>query len=149
MKEGYIKAIREACIEANPEIQEIKFGCEVWIGEKRRAVWDVEHRVMEKGDGMMKVIRVERYGSTEFFPGEYTVIGRPVGVADVLAAIGSQGKEDLFLRHDGLFLKWEKFTEGGSGHHGVVSTYVQWKLHTDRLEAQSEKCLKFLASLLV
>lgn len=73
---------------------------------------------------------------------------RPASItlADVLRAIRSHAN-NWFVRDDGTFFKWEKFTEGGSGHHGVESTYITWNLSTD-LEGQSDETKTFISKVL-
>ena len=73
-------------------------------------------------------------------------LGRPIILADVLRAM-RKTDDSWYVRYDGTFFKWEKFTEGGDGHHGVESTYITWNLALP-LEDQEPDVIEFLAKVL-
>lgn len=75
------------------------------------------------------------------------IASRTIRLADVLLAM-RKTDQSWYVRYDGVFFKWEKFTEGGSGHHGIESTYVEWNLREDDLEKQSPETIEFLANVL-
>lgn len=76
---------------------------------------------------------------------EWKSFVRELTLEDVLIAIPN--KKHIYFRSDGAFFKWEKFNDGGSGHHGVESTYVEWN-YGKPLSDQSEETLKFINDIL-
>lgn len=137
--------------QAVPSIMDLKFGCEVEHFLKGTAVILKVHQYEGESDCYdvayyrLPEMIVER---TPF--NNWKILGRPIRLSDVLVAIYKMrnSKESVFVRQDGVIFRWEKFTEGGDGHHGVVSTYVEWNLLDDDLNHQSEETLKFLTELL-
>lgn len=75
-----LQTIRQACIEANPEIVELKFGCEFESkGEKFIFIRD---------DGVSyQVMFPEEYVSGFARENDIKIIGRPITLADVLMAV--------------------------------------------------------------
>lgn len=176
MNEKYdqLKSVIQA---ANPEIMELKFGCEVEMHDRDFAEpgygitgnemgkgvviefspggpvaesndeYDDSARVYSYSWGIVKSIdglNTDEPGGEDF----YIILGRPIRLADVLLAI-DKARKNIFVRHDGVLFKWERFNEGGSGHHGVESTYVEWNIKDDNLDNQSEETKQFLINLLV
>ncbi len=141
--------------KAVPEILELKFGCEVEVIRNQNKV----AKVVSYYPGHTNSLLTFCYGGFDYetrsqnFEPEafelcFKILGRPIRISDVLVAIRESKVESIFIRQDGTIFKWEKFTEGGSGHHGVESTYINWRISTDDLDAQSEKCKQFLYDLL-
>lgn len=87
------------------------------------------------------------WGTHEENESDVWVEDNTIRLADVLLAM-RETDQSWYVRCDGVFFKWEKFTEGGGGHHGVESTYIEWNLRTDDILKQPPETLKFLASLL-
>lgn len=127
-----LQKIREACIKANPEIVELKFGCEV--------------RLKVRGDQgvIIEALRIPSNGPRGFvywnkdmgevrvlFADDFEILGRPIRLADVLLAIDTQGKSHHEVNGDECFLC--------SG---------LWNLRQDDLSLQSEETLNFIASTL-
>jgi hypothetical protein len=127
-----IKIIRDACIEANSEIMELKPGCYV--------------RDFFEGAGVVMAIEKDAAGKdcydiflTESDPeiiwqqprGDLDILGRPIRFTDVLLAI----KPHLTNSH--------------RDQH-VLETIVdeKWNLRADCLNDQSDECLEFLVALL-
>ena len=130
-KQNYINKIREACIKANPEIVELKFGCEVEITHKASDYFGRKLFVSEKPDafGVLSVT-IPNFYSIAVSKENIEIIGRPIHLADVLLAIIDKNK--LFKHTEQLL--------------GTVA--IHWKLENDNLENQSEETLKFIVELL-
>jgi hypothetical protein len=140
--ENYDK-LKSIIQQANPSILELKFGCEIISGKTRMMI------ISQNGkQAMLWHIELDEpyynSGSTIYDK----ILGRSIQLADVLLVL-AKTDESFYIRHDGMFFKWEKFTEGGSGHHGVESTYIQWNLKDDNLDHQSDETKQFLIDLLI
>jgi len=153
-----LEIIRQACIKANPEINELKFGCELIDKNNQKAhihgtdlvfasngdfefyfisydetvdkimLWDGENGIYEK----------EHYQKD--YEVDFEVLGRPIRLSDVLLAIykkDNANKTNVYLESDGQFVI-----------NGNFATKY-WDLKNDNLELQSENTIKFLANLLV
>lgn len=77
-----------------------------------------------------------------------STVDAPITLADVLRAMYEFSDDSWYARYDGTFFKWEKFTEGGDGHHGVESTYITWNLALS-LDEQEPEVIAFLAKILI
>ena len=129
------------CIEANPEIVELKFGCEIFrTGATKR-----EFFVGQFAD-QMSIVRIDKMGA--WLPTimskppnsqQYTVVGRPIRLADVLLAMG---ETDWHVGTNGRFFAWSR----NLGE--MIGQPVSWNLRKDDLNEQSEETINFLASLL-
>lgn len=152
-----IEIIRAACVSANPEIVELKFGCEV-------TAFATDDVVVEQRGKIIGIQLEQPYDTLVYFaydscpfiralkpyrenaektPRDYKIIGRPIHLTDVLWAIYARGPEmktRVNLECDGQFLTWTP--EVG---HRLGPT---WNLRNDDLSAQSEETLQFLANLL-
>ena len=73
-------------------------------------------------------------------------LGYEITLEDVLIATRKKHLS-LYIRDDGTFFIWEKFTKGGSGHHGVNSTYKGW-IFSKSLDQQIPETIDFLYKLL-
>lgn len=141
--ETNLQIIRKACIEANPEIMELKFGCDIAVGNDRGYI----HYSMYDKDGPTLLGFVSTSDPKKLRPIQwkkgdpigYTILGRPIRLADVLLAIKSSPKCDTY---------WE---------YGATSDIVwgnpplknnAWNLRNDDLITQSPDTLQFLADLL-
>ena len=127
-----LQLIREKCIEANPEIVELKFGCEVTIGTKQ--IFFVVG-IMPSG-APVTVKKEGAYDSTkqgvnvEKINGKIKIIGRPLRLADVLLIM-----EHTTVRDDGAF-----FTN--NERHPI-----HWNLK-ETFENQSEELYDFIYKIL-
>jgi hypothetical protein len=140
-----IKLIREACIEANPAIMELKPGCYV--------------RDFFKGTSIVMAIEKDAAGKdcydiflTEGDPeliwqqprGDLEVLCRSIRLTDILVAIQSRNLKQMFFIDQ----------EGGFGTvmpgepPKLVSVFKGWNLYADSLDEQSDEALTFLAELL-
>lgn len=131
-----LEAVRRACIEANPEIVELKFGCGIEYG-KQLPSYCLYGGVVSSGDIVLYLytqcesIRVSKYQFRLF--GE--VLGRPIRLADVLLAVRRVRLEiDNIPDHLSM---------------GVSNVgWRTWNLRKDSLEDQAEETVAFLATLL-
>lgn len=150
-----IEDIRKACIKANPEIVELKFGCNV----KRYATPEIDTLVRiftdTKGGFGVWLIRQEphdydttfRFLATREEVESWQIIGRPIRLADVLLAITQSEKNwnneeygcvGLEIQEDRNEAELETNEKG----------WAKWNLLKDNLEDQSEPTIDFLWSLL-
>jgi hypothetical protein len=157
-----ITVIREKCIAANPEILELKLGCEV---EKLKySEWDCgrfyvvaetaicnkhkkfDEKCYEQENGCVIHDGVEILEWTEenwwtyrLKQSEIKSLGRPVRLSDVLLAIEEVPKSyKLVLDCGGRF--WEMMKPSPSN--------MLWNLRADDLEKQSEETISFLYELM-
>ncbi len=146
MNHNKLKEIREKCIEANPEIVELKFGCElkIWVQKD----WKKQHPFpddMELKRAMFVGVEDSQYmvyaekekmalrHTKKVFDREYKIIGRPIHLADVLLVI-----EPIAIKRDlsDLLLKF------------IIGSDYMWNLKDDNLDNQSEETINFIHSLL-
>lgn len=129
-----LEKIREKCIEANPSIMELKFGCETDYGvitgiDGVRLKLDCTERYVSKG-------QVER--------GVAKIIGRPIRLADVLLAV-DEIESGYSIGTDGRF----QYLDVDGNLEWCTKPYaVSWNLKDNNLENQSEETLQFIADLL-
>lgn len=148
-----LNIIREACIKANPEIMEFKFGCEIEF------IVQIDWRKVSAGLRSTKIFFIgidedsnKCYWSPEksflmVDPNEekmrgYTILGRPIRLADVLLAMEKKVKDKStnnteYLSNEMQYL-WESAKD-------IIHL---WNLREDDLSKQSAECLEFLANLL-
>lgn len=167
-KDEQINFIREKCIEANPEIVELKFGCEVeipyameewwsgpfivfgetWVCNKHKRFRE-ECMAEEDGctgeDGVMVISGDEeawteiKLKATEL----KTILGRPIRLADVLLAIDHETDEGIAITRQGRFLQLED-----SGWRTQLNGLHGWNLRNDNLTEQSDETVDFIYQLL-
>lgn len=144
-REQNIETIRKACIAANPEIVELKLGCEViathseigvWrglLGHPKRTgnAWQCGEKQPQE---MMGTIFIHRVNIRE-------IIGRPIRCADVLNVILEESRYKLPHELDGL-------TRHQWRNERWIEVLYEWNLPKDNLTDQSDETLAFLASLL-
>ena len=135
-----LQKIREACIKANPEIMELKFGCEfIYQGAGERT--GEKHYISRKDkDGFWMDDKGEIACFDDGMKGAIVgkIIGRPIQLADVLLAIEK-------IRCKGLISpKLKRISEFWE----VKRTLDYWNFKDNNLESQSEATIKFLADLL-
>jgi len=145
MKQDYIKTIREACWKANAAIEQEQLDyAEIW------------GRVSALGGGnVWSSLRKRDWKiATDLFE-------RPIRLADVLVALKRHDTQVSCVLVEGHFSWLESLGQDDGDYHetaqtkvgprgGILkgSTPIGWNLYKDRLEDQSEECLKFLADLL-
>lgn len=129
-----IEAVRRACVRANPEIVELKFGCDI--------VDENKHRYTFLHFSPMQLAAMD-FTTANVFDGEVVrgitfrisktkIIGRPVRLADVLLAIE---KKDAGYGEEEWMLNRMMF---GSD---------KWNLLKD-MEDQSDETLEFISRML-
>lgn len=141
-KDQKIKEIREACIRANPEIVELKFGCKVEFDksycEYTCVGKDEDYYTYwkDKGDDERHNFTVsERDG---WKPIE--IIGRDIRLADVLYVI-KQNIHEKESRH-----QLAKVSMSDQVNRLLYTN--RWNLLKDNLEDQSEDTISFIHNLL-
>lgn len=143
-----LEAIRRACIEANPEIVELKFGCRVLYRHPTEkdlpspTVWAfVRHHENLTFSIVDNLERVER---VSVLNNDVQIYGREIRLADVLCAMSK--KDDYFILSDtslaidykGYF--FDPVNELGEG--------IRYELANDDLTLQSPETIDFLFELL-
>lgn len=128
-----LEIVRQACIKANPSILELGFGCEInSLGHKYTVVETMIAKVYARRWGEI--------GPSSYYiltTGAFEILGRKIGLADVLLAIKAYKiKLDFDTRSQPfLFITdWKDRT-------------IIWNLKDD-IREQSPETIEFLASLL-
>lgn len=135
-----IDKLKQVIQAANPEIMELKFGCEVIVNNKIQTIGSFEEmsQGLRLSSGNLTSERMLRRGSK--------ILGRPIRLSDVLVAIrkhdekqvyavDSMGNFIFFCGHD---MPW-RFCDLHN---------AKWDLQNDNLDHQSGECKKFLCDLL-
>lgn len=162
-----IEAVRQACIVSNPEIVELKFGCQIndnliylGLGYSLDFPQDENHTLKiitpEKGDYKnsqltIKLYPLWRYGHDKDCDGEcgvkdswdfcqryHKIVGRPIRLADVLLAISGR------TGYNGKC--WMLEQDGLYVFERLKR--IAWNLRNDDLTQQSEETISFLYELL-
>jgi len=145
-----IEAIRTKCIEANPEIVEMKWGCNFLYGNKKPEYPARFENWASRGDivraldltfGQQKRIHLANV--------KCEIIGRPIHLADVLLALA---EARVGMLADGSYQEpgmINIFPAPDSPRRMMQEpTYCRWNGRKDDLTEQSDDCLSFLADLL-
>lgn len=130
MKQQYIDKIKEACIKANPEIMELKFGCQTSEGI-----------FLKQNDGNGYFFTEENLNVVP--RNEFKILGvngRPIQLADVLLAINSFSNYDVSVFADGSI----RAVQPRNPDLDKVSHFNL----TKPLEDQEEETLKFIAEII-
>lgn len=136
-KQQQIEAIRAACVAANPEIVELKFGCAfLWkekLNDKEEYAALFENWKSRTDDTIRCLMTLGQQGIVEKSH-IVKILGRPIHLADILLAmwIGEFDSEAA------LKIEQEKV-------HQLV---VMWNLRKDSLEDQSPETISFIHHLL-
>lgn len=126
--------IRAKCIEANPEIVELKFGCLVrcmdYVGmeDTRRyagVIWDRENDCY-----VQKVIDSKEQLFTMDF--RHEIIGRPIRLADIILLLCNGKQEEIEFIED----------------YHLTELLQRWNLRKDDLNEQDEAAISFLYDVL-
>ena len=145
MTKDKTEEIRKACIASNPEIIELKFGCEfLEKGEKYiilNAGTPIKRSVVVGDKEKSNTFVFARWCDDErMFEGELTgseeIIGRPIRLADVLLALqkGSTNKRYIFIAL--------------GGPDKLMDLILLWNLKDNNLENQSPETIDFIHGLL-
>ncbi len=140
-KDTILKEIREKVIAANPEIVELKFGCEIQAPfEDVRVLVSLYTR--PNGSHHLRT-QAKDYSAFYDHKGlttedieKYTIIGRPIRLADILLVLPFP----TYLKTMGEYVRLN--TEDSE-------TAELWDLKQDDLNAQSDYTLQFIHKLLV
>ena len=131
-----IQFIRERCIEANPSIKKLEFGCEVeWKGAgASKGIFIKDKRDDSKSYLFYGSDRVETFDK-EQCKEHVSIIGRPIRLADMLLAFKS---ENILAQVD---------TKGQINFQPFKGD-TSWNLLKDNLQDQSPETIDFIYSLL-
>jgi hypothetical protein len=141
--------------EANPEIMELKFECELlWRynkGDNRNVVkkiigYDRDRAEFETADGSgYRKSEIEKGRTKHYATGKddayLTNLGRPIRLADVLLGIRLNCPDDYFVGLMGNYYKW---VDGDL----ILISAPMWNLRDDNLDHQSDETKQFLINLL-
>lgn len=139
-----LEVIKQKCIEANPSIMELGFGCEIEKdGEIYKLAVETDLSLFSKTtenfwfcvSSKGQAVSLEKNVRT-------TILGRPIRLADVLLAIREKNKENWL---------WQKWLDGShQAKKSIVSLidYDGWNLLKDNLTDQSQETIDFLSNLL-
>jgi hypothetical protein len=135
-----LEFIRQKCIEASPEIVELKFGCQVqWQGTKFVFNGDISTDNTDyhlAGKRQIGVVGRNDYLSEK----DCEIVGRPIRLADVLLAMDKFASSAIHVDNHGCFFF--------ASAHDVLAPTKAWNLRNDDLNEQSEETINFLADLL-
>lgn len=145
-----LAAVRAACIAANPEIADLKFGCEV-----RLSINEFDHEyctiVERDGNGNIKLQRPEHEDTWVSSSGEgVEILGREITLPDVLLALDVHHHGKLAVEVDGGFLAQVRLTDEWAEVKTFTGEYreqIRWDLKAS-LSGQSEETVAYLAALL-
>lgn len=128
--------LRQVIIKANPEIMELKFGCEIMCGFSKAFI------ITDHNKDTVTAFFPTRNSPPDFdfiSKSEILILGRPIRLADVLLAY-----QKLKDRH----ILFSLTSQGGFQiKQGEPSSC--WNLKDDNLDRQSDETQEFLYNLLV
>ena len=127
---------------ANPEIMELKFGCEVLMNQYLKCEYDTlyENEIVKVGSDLW--INCSLYYKQHTFQS----LGRPIRLADVLLAIQKKpGINNVAIEEYGVWMQTD-YEGYGEIHDG--DKRVKWNFLDDNLDHQSDECKLFLIELL-
>lgn len=145
-----LQFIREKCIDANPEIVELKFGCELYHHNYHKNAKIYEVRATGNGD----IVRYDTDKGHSFYSDEvaegkigrnglkeiWIIIGRPITLSDVLLAMGKTNNEQrVSMRTDGTIVFVNVITE--------QTENCRWNLK-ETFENQSKETISFIYGIL-
>ena len=139
MTPGQYEELKEIIQKANPEIMELKFGCEV----RFNLYQEVFIYVRPIADGKYEIIKKWGKKICKVKLDEITILGREIRLADVLLACTKMSVPEIDINVFGS----PQMPEGGllmkSKNGGGI-----WNLKNDNLDYQSEETKQFLFDLL-
>lgn len=164
MREENINTIRRECIKANPEIMELKLGCNIKMFGDSKSEAVILYPHSPEINSPFCTVLCTNGDPTKSFNGNYImhevdvssyegwkILGRPIRLADVLLAISHQSYFiGTSIREGyGCWYKTEK-DENGDWNSELIGCpeIYSWNLRTDSLTEQSDETLQFLADLL-
>lgn len=141
-----LETIRKACIEANPEIVALNWGCKIKKGDGELIVTYVSDICQ---DTMVYAVGFDGHPIV-LYTGTYSlyldqideIIGRDIRLADVLLAIGTIEKDGWCIAPDGQFVEYD--VETGN----MRLSRFWWNLKDDNLEHHTPETHKFIADII-
>jgi hypothetical protein len=132
--------LKQVIQAANPEIMELKFGCEIISGKQIFQVIDVDKA---NNDYLLFHSELGIHNSSMVIN---QILGRPIRLADVLLAVDEKfGLENPYLvGFEGMIYKIAE----GETELTNLKHLAQWNLKDDNLDHQSDECKEFLNDLL-
>ncbi len=160
-----LEKLKEIIQKANPEIMELKFGCEVEVrmsddpyyknGIYKAVVGRIEPDsliVMFVDKENKRLLKLKKTKSNYWATKKQIIksLGRPIRLADVLIAM-NKAKIDSAIQDYGCFMldredeigdsiEWQEITSNGERRH--------WNLQKDNLDDQPKETIDFLYNLL-
>lgn len=143
-----IEFIRLKCIEVNPSIKDLVFGCELrakmW-NKKAKLQWKkgvlIENGSERTNPTAFPYIKFDK--GTDYGYHEIEIIGRPIRLSDIFVAMKSMNTDQrMAINENGTFMNLSE----GSEHWGLC--WGSWDLKNDDLEKQSPETIDFLFDLL-
>ncbi len=158
-REIKIEEIRKKCIEVNPEIVELKFGCLiknpnkllgtgilVEADENEKFIsWQIHYPDMN--DDIFCSFKSKNRGTSWHKPitPNYEILGRPIRLADVLLAITMHDPiRYIAISAPGSWLE----IKNGKYQNCMEDGMQAWDLLKDSLTDQSDDCINFIHSLI-
>lgn len=136
-----IEVIRAVCVEVNPEILEIKFGCR--LQDSKGEISTVLNALSDstliiESDGFVWRNRRSDLGK---------VIGRPIRLADIMQLFNKRIR-NMFWDESGCFVsvKRKEFK-----YDYIIKDHknIRWNLTKDDLTEQDQETIEFIYSLMV
>ncbi len=135
-----IQKLKKVIQEANPEIMELKFGCEFKYQDRlHRIVQKIKGNMYLGGDG--KIWSYEMLTQAKYLE----ILGRPIRLADVLLALEEQvkinmrdSKREVELLSNNMEYLWAE----------TKNIIKYWNLKKD-FDNQSDKCKELLVKILL
>lgn len=147
-KQTMIQEIREKCIEFNPSIIDLQFGCKAKKGDEDMTYigYFLDRTSWGNGEMMYSFLKddgiIFRCMSDDL--GRFPLIGREIRLADILLAISSSKGDEAWeyaIDSLGRFMR-----DWGESRHEALSRH--WDIRNDSLDSQSEDTISFIHSLL-
>ncbi len=133
-----LEAIRQACIKANPEIVELKFGCLIsGFGHHRSPVVCLD----KDYTAFLHAPTLITNDKTKNVQANYEIIGRPIRLADVLLALHRTSRtQNVSINTLVGTMMNHNFTRDDLNKH--------WDFYKDSLDEQPEETISFIYELL-
>ena len=144
-----IDKLKEVIQKANPEIMELKFGCDV-MAAKPSGLFQAT--IIEQIGLLFVVWFWDSEGDVKNFTKEsLKILGRPIRLADVLIALSKKKRDyEIAITANmdvGDFLEIQSQLEDGEVTY--LSANISWNLQKDNLDDQTKETKKFLTDLLI
>lgn len=153
IKKNKYKQLEKVIQDANPEIMELKFGCEL-LRKTLRDGWQSIYYVLTtagqgRPEGHIWISSIP-FGSMVIDMtkdeisngGEFEIIGRPIRLSDVIVALSKQSK-GYFFTQDGD-IPDEEYTI----KRETLRVLYHWNCEDDNLSHQTEETISFLHAIL-